>query len=413
MDKISQAPKWLLLSVISLFALGLGVLAYLFVLKKGPAEEDVPKTVEIDIPEAEVSPDRRTTTSIFKDTEKSGTADDYWNNLIGEKEVEKDDPFAEGLDGKAQSTSLKATGDYSEEEIYMIKHGYKTKAEVDREHAERKARIAEQEAEAQARRSNSNYGMDEPRLTRAQQESLYFARVERSFQLAQKYSAQATGTAEPEPEPEPEPERTVDLTSSTTTPGSLPSDFDGGGGIISSLDSPETMGRNADGSVKTTPVKATFLKNETLTSGQRVIIRLMQDLMLSDGTIIPANTHITGICKTGRRLKIDVTKLHYGGRMFSVDISIYDNDGTEGIYCPMAEDSKRKKRAAKDAATGAISSAGSILGTMMGGSPMLGALASRGISAATSSLNSDGTISVNVTAGYEFYVYENIDKKKN
>ena len=160
--------------------------------------------------------------------------------------------------------------------------------------------------------------------------------------------------------------------------------------------------------VRPKPVKATFLKDEKLVSGNRVIMRLMQDMTLADGTIIPENTHITGTCNIGRRMKINVTVLNYGGRMFPVDISVYDNDGTEGIYCPLVQESNNMKRKAKKVAEGVVSSAGTVAGTLVTGNPILGGMATRGIMTATSSIGDDGTVSVKVSSGYEFYVYENV-----
>ena len=139
----------------------------------------------------------------------------------------------------------------------------------------------------------------------------------------------------------------------------------------------------------------------------------MQDLTLSDGTVIPANTHITGTCSFSRRLKIKVSMLHYGNRMFATDLSVYDNDGTEGIYCPLAEETTKKNKKAKDIASGAVGAAGSVAGTLLTGNPFIGRVATSGISTITSSINNDGSISVNVSSGYEFYIYENVKEEKN
>ena len=105
--------------------------------------------------------------------------------------------------------------------------------------------------------------------------------------------------------------------------------------------------------------------------------------------------------------------LHYGGKMFPTDINVYDNDGTEGIYCPMAEQALAKGKKAKQVAGQAVSGMAGIGMTIFsGGNPIAGQVAGRAASSSiqqiSGSLNSDGSVSVEVSAGYEFYVYENV-----
>lgn len=404
LDRFGKLPKWGQYSVGAAVVLVIGgVIFYSMFGMKPKAVEEEPEVILLDMPDAAI--DNRygdeTRLQAYRDGElmgrmNSSPVEDYWNSLgndLVSKESELADPDA-NLD----------SGGYSELEKYYIRNGLKTKAEIDAEHARTNATFDE----LIAKYNSSPVAAVEPPMTQAQKDSAYFARMERAYELAMRYSTPAAAQDEPAESPEEaEAERRVEL----EEPAVIPFDSFGGDGIISSLDAPADDGMvHYAGGVSRRPVKATFLKTETLSDGQRVIIRLMQDLFLSDGTMIPANTHITGICKFSRRLMINVTMLHYGGRMFPADISVYDNDGTEGIYCPTVETNKKAKKVVKDVAQGVVGAAGTAVGTFLTGNPFIGTVATRGINSITSSMNSDGTVSVNVSSGYEFYVFENEKK---
>ena len=408
-DRLAEMPKGGLLAValVGVLALGGPLVYFGFGFNKKTVVEETGPVV-IDMPDATTEEYDKSRLQTYKDADMNGgydrMRDSYWDSL-GEDLV-SDSSKSDYLDPAV----------YSEMEMYQIRHGLKTREQIDREHAEEAARKASLQAglnsaDAYAAKGY-NAGQQRP-MTQAQKDSAYFARIEKAYQLAAKYSAQETGEAPPpEPEAPKEEERKIDLAQSA--PSNLPTDAFDGDGIVTSLVGPEESDVvHYAGTVHSKPVKATFLKNETISNGQRVIIRLMQDMTLSDGTTIPANTHITGTCSFSSRLKIDVKMLHYNGRMFPTDISVYDNDGTEGIYCPTVEDGKKKKNAVKQVAGGAISAAGTVAGTLLTGNPFIGRVASSGLQAATSSINSDGTVSVKVTSGYEFYVFENVKQDQN
>lgn len=407
-EQIGKAPKWL---VISVSAVLLGVLGYGFyylAFGMNKPKEEVPETILLDMPDANEETDYGE--SALSEFEKAkynrrNNVSDYWDSLDDE-ESKREDPeeVADNLDPAI----------YSDYERMQIRNGIKTKDQIDREHAEAEARRKELE-NAYATTGGSGYTAQKSRpLTQAQQDSLYMARLERAYQIAAKYSAppaEETAAAQQQPASEEDQERRLDLEEDEES--ILPMESFVDDGIITSLDDPVDDGVTHYGNgVKVKPVKATFLKNEKLVSGNRVIMRLMQDMTLADGTVIPANTHVTGTCSIGRRMKINVTMLHYGGRMFPVDISVYDNDGTEGIYCPLVEEASSAKKRAKKVAEGVVSSAGTLVGTLVTGNPIIGSMATNGIRSATSSISSDGTVSVDVSAGYEFFVYENVKTEK-
>ena len=398
MQTISKAPKWLLLtgSAVLIAGGGYAVLSSSNLLKKKPVEQ--PGQVLIDIPDAPIDQFSSSATDAYANSAKNGRTNvaDWWESM--NDGVPEEDEISTAMDDELDPNV------YSQLEITNIRCGVWTKAQVDEMHVKEKAEALERERkkrEAEESQPKVKY------YTPEQQDSMYFARLDKAYALANKYMANNSGEETPkEPEPPKEPERKLELNEQ----GALPSDSFTGDGIISSLET-----ESADGVVKYSdsfrarPVKATFLKKEKIISGNRVIIRLMQDMQLSDGTVIPANTHITGICSVSNRLRIDIKRLNYNGRMFPVDISVYDNDGTEGIYCPMAEASQKTKRKIKEATSNILQTAGSAVTGLLMRSPTLGSMASAGVNAVTSSINDNGTITVNVEAGYEFYVYENVE----
>ena len=402
---LQSLPKWGVYALMAgiLVVVGIPMVYYGFGFNKKPQEE-TRQPVKIDMQDADVESYDKTRMQTYQDADMNKNInknrDDYWDSL-------SDDLVSKG------NVNDDLSG-YTPNEQYLIRNGLKTREQVDRE------RAAEAAAAAQRTAALSGYGSGSAApqrpMTQDQKDSAYFARLERSMQIASKYMPQDTGTEAPEqPQPtEPveekkeEEQRKIDITNQLSN---LPSDSFSGDGIVTSLVGPEESDVvHYAGTKQSKPVKATFLKNETLSNGQRVIIRLMQDMTLSDGTIIPANTHITGTCAFSSRLKIDVKMLHYNGRMFPTDISVYDNDGTEGIYCPTVEKSKKNKRRAKEVAGGTMSALGSVAGTLLMGNPFIGRIASTGLSAATSVINDDGSVSVKVSPGYEFYVFENVKK---
>lgn len=400
--------KVIAISIIAMIAIGFPLVYFGFGFNQKPKEE-VSGPVLLDVPDATAEDYDKSRMQTYRDAELAEqynrSGDSYWDSL-GDDLVSNSNRNVD-LDPNI----------YSPLEIYEIRNGKKTKEEIDAQHAADAARKAQLDAirgsgpSAYSSDSYQNQSLQRP-MTQAQKDSAYFSRLDKAYSLAMKYSAQASVPDEPEAEEiesEKEPERKIEI----DTPSSLPTEAMSSDGIITSLvDDSESGVVHYAGTANSKPVKATFLKNETINDGQRVIIRLMQDMTLTDGTTIPANTHITGICSFGSRLKINVKMLHYNGRMFPTDISVYDNDGTEGIYCPTIETSKKKARQAKQVAQGVAGATGGVLGTVLGSSPFMGRIASQGMSTATSFINDDGSVSVRVLAGYEFYVFENKKEEK-
>ena len=164
-------------------------------------------------------------------------------------------------------------------------------------------------------------------------------------------------------------------------------------GIISSLDDDFTDDAVQYEGAKR-PFRCMFVRDQKLVSGQRVSLRLLEDYM-ADGVRIPANTHLSAICKIGERLELSVRSLELGGRIMPLALDAYDTDGLPGIYCPETASSKASRKASDDA----ISTAGQTFGGLVG--DIASTVLRTGASIAKSA---SGEVSVSVVSGYEFYL---------
>ena len=164
-------------------------------------------------------------------------------------------------------------------------------------------------------------------------------------------------------------------------------------GIISSLDDEfENAAVQYEGAKR--PFRCMFVRDQKLTSGQRVTLRLLEDAEV-DGVRIPANTHLAAICKIGDRLELQVRSLDMGGRIVPLALDAYDTDGLQGIYCPETSAARNTKKASDDA----ISTAGQTFGGLVG--DIASTVIRTGASIAKSA---SGEVSVSVVSGYEFYL---------
>ena len=164
-------------------------------------------------------------------------------------------------------------------------------------------------------------------------------------------------------------------------------------GIISSLDDDfEDAAVQYEGAKR--PFRCMFVRDQKLTSGQRVTLRLLEDAEV-DGVRIPANTHLAAICKIGDRLELQVRSLDMGGRIVPLALDAYDTDGLQGIYCPETSAARNTKKASDDA----ISTAGQTFGGLVG--DIASTVIRTGASIAKSAT---GEVSVSVVSGYEFYL---------
>lgn len=409
LDWLTGLPK-VVLAMFALVIFGLlGFAVYFFAFKdKVQGQEPEQQKVLLEMPSASIEDDQATRVDTYKrDNFRAATsASDFWNQLGGNSGglVVNADEDQTSTGAQQSDTRIVLAGEvyldpsiYSDIEIYQIRQGLRSKAEIDAEHTEAARKEAEERA-AEAASSNANKPVNG--------DSLYFARMEKAYELAMKYSSSPEST-ESDSEPEEEDPDKIEI----PEPSYIPENALSNDGLISSLEQESVGTIYHDGEVKIRPVKATFLKTEKVIGGQRVIMRLKEELHLKDGIIIPANTHITGICNVGERLNIEISTINYGGRIYRTDMSVYDSDGTEGIYCPVIEQKKGKKaagRIAGQAATGVASTAA----TLFTGNPFVGRAASNSIQELSRITLSNGSVAVNIVSEYEFYIFENIKKKK-
>ena len=81
-------------------------------------------------------------------------------------------------------------------------------------------------------------------------------------------------------------------------------------------------------------IKACVHGDQTITSGQSVRLRLLEDMRVGR-YVLPRNTLITGEGSIkGERLDIEILQVEYNGTIIPVELTVHDNDGQEGIFIP-------------------------------------------------------------------------------
>ena len=145
------------------------------------------------------------------------------------------------------------------------------------------------------------------------------------------------------------------------------------------------------------PYRCMFSRDEKVRSGQRVTVRLLEDLV-TDGVHIPRNTHLQGVATVSERLELAVSSLDVGGRIVSLRLEAYDTDGGRGIYC--SDLGQARKEAGDQGLATASSLLNSRLGRVARDAAALGASMVR---------NKAGEATVSVPAGYTFYLVEKTD----
>ena len=77
-------------------------------------------------------------------------------------------------------------------------------------------------------------------------------------------------------------------------------------------------------------ISACIYGNQTVTDGQKVRLRLLEQMRVGE-IIIHANSVETGSARiTGERLGIGITSIEYAGSIYNVKLNVYDTDGQEG-----------------------------------------------------------------------------------
>lgn len=140
------------------------------------------------------------------------------------------------------------------------------------------------------------------------------------------------------------------------------------------------------------PFKCMFVREEKIKSGQRVSVRLLEDIVVG-GILIPKNSHLMASCTINRRLEMEIANIEMQGRILSLGYEAFDTDGTKGIYCP---DTGNAGKTVKNKGA-------SLAGTAL--SSRVGRLASDVVTTGVSLIESaSGERTVSVPAGYTFFI---------
>lgn len=163
----------------------------------------------------------------------------------------------------------------------------------------------------------------------------------------------------------------------------------------------------ADASSRNT-IRACIHEDQTIVDGQSIRLRLLEP-MRAGNLVLPANTLLTGKGTIqGERLGISVTMLEYEGTLLPVELTVYDNDGQEGIYIPGSMETSAAKEVAANV--------GQNLGTSVSitnqtaGDQLLAELGKGAIQGASGYISKKmRTVKVHLKAGYTLLLYQKKD----
>lgn len=152
--------------------------------------------------------------------------------------------------------------------------------------------------------------------------------------------------------------------------------------------------------------KVMFIKDERVASGQRIRLRLLDDMPVGS-IIIPRNTHLSAIASIGERMDITVQSLEINGHIITINCEAYDNDGIKGLYFPTPQGAKNTQNITKEATNLASSSLGNYLSAIPGVAGLASNIASSalkfGVNVATDATNKQ-TTTATTTSGYTFFL---------
>ena len=150
-------------------------------------------------------------------------------------------------------------------------------------------------------------------------------------------------------------------------------------------------------------ISACVYGNQTVTDGQKVRLRLLEQMRVGD-IVIPVNAVVTGSAKiTGERLGISVTSIEYAGSIYNVKLSVYDTDGQQGIFIP----GSMERNAAKEVAANMGTSMGSSINISSDAGAQLASDLGKGLIQGTSQYIAKKmrTVKVSLKANYRVMLY--------
>lgn len=177
------------------------------------------------------------------------------------------------------------------------------------------------------------------------------ALMEKSYELAAKYGGK--GDAPEKAIPVEEKRETVEVRKKdgelvSTLSEELLEDAPYNFGFITAAGSGYSAGANT--------IRACVAEEQTVTAGQRVMLRLLEPLQ-AGSMVIPRNHLIAGTTRIqGDRMNILIENIEFAGNIIPVEMKVYDTDGMPGIYCPGSVELDALKEGAANIGSGLGSS---------------------------------------------------------
>ena len=356
------------------------LLAVFFVWAQSPSgkrkkAEDV--NVYVDVPNAEEKPLEDSKIKSYRSGRSN--IEDYWDDMgdaLEETQEETVDPAGTVTGTRRAGTARTAPRSYTAEDVFGSAPPARRAEETGAQSARRDA--AERRAMYQRERQAA---LDE--VMRRQEEMM------RAQQGASRKEEEETP-----PAPVEEPRDRIDVDRVMVRRSGSVTTLEDGFTSVTSSGVSSLEGASEQFFVdEAYPFKCMFVRSGKLKSGERVSVRLLEDMVI-DGQLVPKNTHLMAVCSIGSRLDLNVSSIDLGGKIISLDYDAYDNDGTKGIYCPGISD-KTVSQAAGTAVSGARSRLTSRIGRAAQD------VVNTGLSLITLS---GGKTAVQVPAGYQFYL---------
>ena len=105
------------------------------------------------------------------------------------------------------------------------------------------------------------------------------------------------------------------------------------------------IGETEVGGMRNT-IRACVHGDQTVISGQGVRLRLLEPMRVGRYTL-PRNSIVTGEGRIqGERLGIEIIQVEHGGVIIPVELTVYDNDGQDGIFIPGSMEANAVKEVA-------------------------------------------------------------------
>ena len=103
---------------------------------------------------------------------------------------------------------------------------------------------------------------------------------------------------------------------------------------------------NSGGGLERNTIRACVHGDQTIISGQGVRLRLLEPMRIGKYTL-PRNSIVTGEGRIqGERLGIEIIQVEHGGVIIPVELTVYDNDGQDGIFIPGSMEANAVKEVA-------------------------------------------------------------------